>query len=162
MGLTTKLWFSKTVIQLWNVSVISVIIESWINSEFVLLWDVQKMGQQTSNSRIQQIAKSTNFFQQQKRCDLQTCEKVVIGVLAPFPGIAVLQMAQNWWWPNRSKDLLEEPVTCRESPWGRGLGSRPVQHPKEIYCLKHIKRIWYVFPVSKLKKNSCFQIFLLL
>ena len=64
-GLTEKLWFSKTVIQLWNVSVISVIIESWINSEFVLLWDVQKMGQQTSNSRIQQIAKSKGFFQQQ-------------------------------------------------------------------------------------------------
>ena len=66
MGLTTKLWFSKTVIQLCNVSVISVIIESWINSEFVLLWDVQKMGQQTSNSRIQQIAKSTIFFNNKK------------------------------------------------------------------------------------------------
>ena len=65
MGVTTELWFSKTVIQLWNVSVISVIIESWINSEFVLLWDVQKMGQQTSNSRNQQIAKSKGFFQQQ-------------------------------------------------------------------------------------------------
>ena len=25
-----------------------------------------------------------------KKCDLQTCEKVVIGALAPFPGIACL------------------------------------------------------------------------
>ena len=46
------------------------------------------MGQQ--NYRIKEIAKSTHFFQQQKRCDLQTCEKVVIGALAPFPGIACL------------------------------------------------------------------------
>ena len=47
------------------------------------------MGQQTSNSRIQQIAKSKGFFFNNK-CDLQTCEKVVIGALAPFPGIACL------------------------------------------------------------------------
>ena len=126
----------KTVIQLWNVNVISVIIESGINSEFVLLWDVQKMGQQTSNSRIQQIAKSKSFFQQQMWF-ANVWESGNWCSCPLFLELLVLQMAQNWWWPNRSKDLLEEPVTCRESPWGRGLGSRPVQHPEELQNIWH-------------------------
>ena len=34
------------------------------------------------------LQKAKVFFN--NKCDLQTCEKVVIGALAPFPGIACL------------------------------------------------------------------------